>query len=320
MTALEAAGDGALPPSVRHSVPTMLRDLLAVVFVEFDVAGRVLAANAGYRSLRDDGGAQGLADFLIEPALGRLHTLRAGQTGRVFKGDIVVRAGTGRLVLPGRIERRNDGYRLIAERNIAELERLNTAILALNDELAVRNRELVAAYQDLEESKVEVMRLMLTDALTGLANRRRIEELLDYEIGRVARYGVPCAVALGDLDHFKVVNDTWGHRAGDQVLAATAASMQRQLRATDTVGRWGGEEFAVIMPQTTLDGAMIVVDHMRGSIAEAPIEAIGRPVTISFGVTAIVPGDTTGSVIQRVDGALYASKRLGRNRTTRALG
>lgn len=319
MTALEAAGDDEMPAPSQYRVPSLLRGLLAVVFVEFDVTGGVLAANAGYSALRGDGGGGGLADFLIEPALGRLHALHAGRTGRIFEGDIVARARTGRVVLPGRIERRPDGYRLVAERNVAEMERLNQAILSLNDELAVRNRELVAAYQDLEESKVEVMRLMLTDALTGLANRRRIEELMEYELGRFARYGGPCAVALGDLDHFKVVNDTWGHRAGDQVLVATAAAMQRQLRAADTVGRWGGEEFAIILPQTTLDGAMIVVDRMRAGIAEAPIEAIGRPVTISFGVTALAADDTAASVIQRVDSALYASKRLGRNRTTRAL-
>ena len=94
--------------------------------------------------------------------------------------------------------------------------------------------------------------------------------------------------------------------------------MQRQLRATDTVGRWGGEEFAVVLPQTTLDGAMIVVDRMRAGIAESPVEAIGRPVTISFGVTALAAGDTVASVFQRADSALYTSKRLGRNRTTRA--
>jgi len=319
MTALEAAGDGESPASGQHRVPPLLRGLLAVVFVEFDVAGRVQAANAGYSALRGDAANDGLGSFLLEPTLGRLHAFHAGRSGRIFEGDIVVAARSGRIVLPGRIERRADGYRLLAERNIAELERLNQAILSLNDELAVRNRELVAAYQDLEESKVEVMRLMLTDALTGLANRRRIEELLEYELGRFARYGGACAVALGDLDHFKVVNDTWGHRAGDQVLMTTAAAMQHQLRATDTVGRWGGEEFAVILPQTTLDGAMIVVDRMRAGIADVPVEAIGRPVTISFGVTALAAGDTVASVFQRADSALYTSKRLGRNRTTRAL-
>jgi len=128
MTALEAAGDGDAPPA-RHHVPALLRAMSAVVFVEFDVAGRVLAANAGYAVLCDGAAGRSLGDFLIEPALGRLHGLRAGRTGRIFEGDIVARAGAGRVVLPGHIERRADGYRLIAGRNVAELERLNQHVL-----------------------------------------------------------------------------------------------------------------------------------------------------------------------------------------------
>ncbi len=162
-------------------------------------------------------------------------------------------------------------------------------------------------------SAERAMALASTDALTGLANRRRIVEYLDATLSDVADGDAGLSVVLFDIDHFKAVNDRYGHDVGDEVLKRVAASAIEGLRSTDLIGRYGGEEFVIILPRTDADTALQIAERVRSRI-EASRGGTQPKVTVSLGV-ATTQGDDTGHVIlKRADVALYAAKDAGRNR------
>ncbi|MDZ7661642.1 diguanylate cyclase [Thiohalophilus sp.] len=151
------------------------------------------------------------------------------------------------------------------------------------------------------------------DALTGLYNRRKFEALLSQELERVARYHRALALILFDLDHFKSVNDRFGHNVGDEVLRLLADTLREQLRSSDIPARWGGEEFIVLLPETELDAALQAADHLRQRIADIDFPSAGQ-ITVSLGVSTYQPGDRLESLVKRADDALYKAKEGGRNR------
>jgi diguanylate cyclase (GGDEF)-like protein len=166
-----------------------------------------------------------------------------------------------------------------------------------------------------------VERQALVDGLTGLPNRRQCEETLADELARVERFGGPLAVVVADLDWFKDVNDRYGHPAGDAVLREFAVLLQETLRDIDLAGRWGGEEFLLILPGTDLDGAVQVAERIRGALAgRIVLSADGTPlpVTASFGVAATPPATTPSELFAAADAAMYAAKRAGKNRVETA--
>ncbi|PKN46195.1 MAG: sensor domain-containing diguanylate cyclase, partial [Deltaproteobacteria bacterium HGW-Deltaproteobacteria-16] len=161
-----------------------------------------------------------------------------------------------------------------------------------------------------ERKKMEeaLTRLATTDTLTGICNRGKIEESLRQEMARSARYGSPLTILLFDLDFFKKVNDTFGHSIGDQVLKEVAATVGKHIRETDTLGRWGGEEFMVLCPGIVAQDAVAIAEKLRQRVEELPIG-----VTISCGIAGCLPGESMDGLINRADKALYAAKHSGRN-------
>lgn len=158
--------------------------------------------------------------------------------------------------------------------------------------------------------------LMLTDNLTGLLNHSRIKELLQTEVARAMRTGMPLAFAMLDIDHFKSVNDTHGHHVGDRVIKTIARALQQRLRQTDYIGRYGGEEFAVILPDATLEAAVKVLDEIRASFNKLHQLTAGGIFNVSFsgGVAAFPASTDAVQLALAADKALYAAKRQGRNR------
>ncbi len=158
------------------------------------------------------------------------------------------------------------------------------------------------------------------DPLTGALNRRALMERVESELERCSRDGAPFSLAIVDLDHFKNVNDTWGHAAGDEVLKALAEACRRALRPADVFGRFGGEEFIALLPAADADEAADIAERLRRLTEESAIatpEGVIR-VTLSAGHTTALPGDSPDDLLRRADSALYESKRSGRNRVSRA--
>jgi diguanylate cyclase (GGDEF)-like protein len=190
----------------------------------------------------------------------------------------------------------------------------------MRHKLTTRNEELRAALQRINE-------LAQHDDLTGLHNRRFIMHVLDRLIARAARGDEPFSICIIDLDHFKRINDRFGHAAGDQVLVAFARLVETELRSMDFVahnvdggvsfGRYGGEEFILLLPATRLEGAMTCAERLRAKQAAARLEA-APIVTLSAGIAEHRPGEDAEALLRRADRALYEAKYAGRNRVHRA--
>ena len=252
------------------------------------------------------------------------------RSGRTAEARRIVRAGLGRSRIEGVLgvvaDAEAEEHRLLRIRRAA-----TDAANARADRYAVRLAALGAllllvagcagffslrAHRRLQDASAELRRIATVDELTGLANRRAFMGALQTEIARARRGGEPLVLAILDIDHFKRVNDRHGHPAGDAVLAAAAAKMLGCIRAGDVVGRIGGEEFAILMPVTDLDGARLVCERLRAAIEARPVDvagAIGVLVTVSTGIALLRYGERCDSLILRADAALYEAKTSGRN-------
>lgn len=158
----------------------------------------------------------------------------------------------------------------------------------------------------------ELKRLSVIDKLTGLHNRAKLDDLLETHIHLAARSSLPLVVMLIDIDHFKQVNDQHGHLRGDEILQQVATALTSRIRATDQLGRWGGEEFLLLCPDTALQDGIQLADSLRLFISES-IAIQGKPLTLSFGVTVVRQHSSANEVIRQADAALYAAKGAGRN-------
>jgi diguanylate cyclase (GGDEF)-like protein/PAS domain S-box-containing protein len=173
---------------------------------------------------------------------------------------------------------------------------------------------LVSLNKELREANEHILKISQTDALTGLANRRTIDERMRNEMARADRLGCGFSVILGDMDHFKSINDEFGHLVGDRVLVAAAGVLADQARPYDLPARFGGEEFLVLLPESTLADAMTIAQRIRTAISGVAVPEVTRQITMSMGISTWGHGDTLGTLVGRADAALYQAKRRGRNR------
>ncbi|MEW6068230.1 MAG: diguanylate cyclase [Nitrospirota bacterium] len=165
----------------------------------------------------------------------------------------------------------------------------------------------------------ELEKLAITDSLTGVFNRTKFHELIKKEIERARRYNHPLSMIMFDIDHFKKVNDTYGHTSGDYVLKALTQVVRENLRETDYLIRWGGEEFIIITPETDLGKAEMLAERTRKAIEDHTFDHVGK-ITVSFGVTQFIKDDTEDTFVKRADDATYIAKRKGRNRVEVVVG
>lgn len=195
----------------------------------------------------------------------------------------------------------------LADRYERLLRRLNKLVL-ISDRFQ---------YQ-LQDSNLRLEHLVSTDILTGLTSRQAMSGWLEAEVRRARGERRPLTLLSLDIDHFKQVNDAYGHEAGDAVLETVAAAIQRDRRRGDRAGRWGGEEFVVVLPDCPLQDALPIAEKLRATIAEQWVIIGERPiaVTASIGVAALTLDDTVDDLLRRADQAMYAAKREGRNRVS----
>jgi diguanylate cyclase (GGDEF)-like protein len=212
--------------------------------------------------------------------------------------------------------------------------RLRDELVQLNNELAVVSRELArerhrlqqvldeseARNRALQAANAQIARLARIDPLTGLTNRRVLTETLPREVERARRGGHSLAVVMIDLDHFKRVNDRWGHDAGDRLLVSVGGLLIARLRQTDLAVRLGGEEFALLLPETNAAQAASLAEELRQRLTQAADHGLPEPQTASLGVAVWSPTDIgPDDLLRRADRALYTAKKLGRNRVEVAI-
>ncbi|HED18521.1 MAG TPA: GGDEF domain-containing protein [Gammaproteobacteria bacterium] len=225
-------------------------------------------------------------------------------------------------VVLGELRQAGDGRELEDLRwtLVREIEKLTKAHHELAEKLDSTHHYLQLIESDSRQLSDELTRvrlLSLTDELTGLPNRRAFLRRIEDEVARVQRYGFPLSLALMDLDHFKQVNDEYGHAGGDEVLQMYSKNILSIFRHHDLVARYGGEEFAVLLPNTDEEGSMRALTKVRSRALETRWQANGDMIPVpsfSAGVSLYKPGETATAFIERADKALYRAKRLGRNR------
>lgn len=212
-----------------------------------------------------------------------------------------------------RIARISDGYQSLArEQNLSLSERYQKQL---------RKLEKVARISDRYQQMMRDLNLALQEAsnrdpLTSLANRRMLIERLKEEVGRAVRRQQPFVLAMVDVDHFKHVNDTWGHDIGDRMLEEIARVLQAEVRTYDLCGRWGGEEFLILLPDTQLSDVAPVIERVRHGLESLAVRVSTETLSISasFGVAEHRPGESYSQTLNRADAALLDAKRAGRNR------
>ncbi|MDP3224342.1 MAG: GGDEF domain-containing protein, partial [Rubrivivax sp.] len=272
----------------------------SIVIADFDAAGQPLGGNAGLRRLCGKH-AVSLWQLLTQPAVAVLIDAAADDQGRVHTGLLTARGPQDSTVtLRGALYRTAVGLRLVAGYDMHEFEALSASLLSLNSEVNDAYRALALSKQVLQAREAEILKLSRTDALTGVGNRRMLDETLAREVERARRVGLALSLLILDIDHFKRVNDSWGHETGDRVLKETGATLLQMLRATDVATRMGGEEFVVVLPATTLAETLVCAERFRAALAAHDFGLPG-PVTSSFGVAELQPAEAGNALLARAD-------------------
>lgn len=232
-----------------------------------------------------------------------LFTVNGLQIGSAIEMILLAYALADRLNVARRDKEAAQAAALSAQQQL--VENLQDSERRLEEQIHERTQELIA-------KNIELEQLSVTDQLTGVYNRLKLTTLLRAEIERSKRYKTTFSLLMIDVDHFKSINDTYGHPAGDRVLCEIASLLRNHSRTNDAPGRWGGEEFLIICPETQLAGATALGETLRQRVAQH-LFSLGPCITISLGATQLTPDDTMETLLERVDKALYKAKEAGRN-------
>ncbi|MCX8021562.1 MAG: GGDEF domain-containing protein [Syntrophorhabdaceae bacterium] len=211
-------------------------------------------------------------------------------------------------------ENYKEHYVMIFEHHRLTHNELVLTLSKLNDEVVDLTRQLEKKNIQLKEALNTVKRIMNKDHLTGILNRRAFEKALKREISFAIRHKLPLSLVIVDIDHFKKINDTYGHETGDLVLKRFAKTLEKYIREEDILGRIGGEEFVLLLPNTDVKHALYASERIRQKVERLKISGIKGNITASFGITELSPSDDMKSLLKRADDALYEAKRNGRNR------
>lgn len=311
-----AAGvEGVLPLRLRQGSITARR-IQAGLQIQQTITRLSVLASAYVRSVEEavERQRQSARNLAAGQRMAALATLGVATVGLIGLFLLLDRRVIGRILrLREAMEARSLGER-------------RSLLLDGRDEIAEMAATLDRFVTTIERQAEELRFLATTDPLTGVANRRAFRDACYRETSRARRHNQPMALAILDLDRFKLVNDTWGHAAGDVVLRVAARRWQEALRGEDILGRMGGEEFAVLLPMTRLEPATQVVERLCEALRRAPIEVPTESgpqsldITVSLGMTMVEPGDLSiDDAFIRADRALYRAKDNGRNRVEIAL-
>jgi diguanylate cyclase (GGDEF)-like protein len=301
-------------------IPALLREITSVIAVIVDDLGNVLDANRGFLYLanRQDmpRGKWNIRHLFLQPIFAEFsRSYREQQDGTRYQGMLNIgEEQTSCRSVCGIVMHKDKNLLIMGEYDMQDLERLTATVIELNDELAQAQRYVVNANRALKRNEKKIVQMMLTDPMTGVANRRAFDQRIAEELSRHQRHDLPCCLVMGDIDHFKKVNDNYGHDVGDIVICAFAHVMRDHKRAQDFVARVGGEEFMMVLPQTKSEDAVLVMDRIRERFVANTYAGIEAPISASFGIASLRENDTIETLVKRTDQGLYAAKEGGRNK------
>lgn len=308
-------------------LPPFLQELGSVVIALLDESGNVLAANRGFLRLApppDTGGQPwDVRALFVNPRLEDMQALVPYHGGALllYRGILNVALDNQPCrSLQGHIYRWQQGRLLVAaEYDVEGLEMLGATVMQLNEELAETQRQLLRANRELKHNEATIRELARTDPLTGVSNRRRLDEALAVEVERSQHYHHSLCLLMTDLDHFRDVNDHHGHALGDEALKRFALLLREHCRQSDLIARLGGEAFGILLPDASLENAVACAERIRRQLESQPlVRQVGR-VTASFGVAMLGQDEESRDLMRRADQALYRSKKEGRNRITQSV-
>ena len=295
-------------------IPSWLDPLRAIAVAMFDSNGDIIEANEGFRFTLTPGASENVAHRLVEPPLKQLINMQPDEAGLLYTGLITLNIGHGLTrAFAGSIFRRNQLFMLAAELDISAFESLSSENERLNNELDENRKLLSKRNHVLQKMKEEVEAIKRNDGLTGLANLKLLDSRVNEEILRWERYRRPLALVLLDLDDFDQINDEFGRKIGDELLQHVATILNGATRTLDLVARYGGQEFAVLLPETNEMGAMIVAERLRMDMESLLILPLLRPLTASFGVALLQPDEKREAYYARAGRAVKYAKEHGKN-------
>lgn len=227
----------------------------------------------------------------------------------LFKG-----MGNSEILMKGLIYPLNNFYLMILDQHRLTYDELIAKMSKLNDQIVDITRQLEKKNTELSEALATIKKMMNSDPLTGISNRRAFQRALKREISFAKRYELPLSFVMIDIDYFKMINDTYGHKVGDYVLKKFTMIIKNSIRQEDFFARFGGEEFILLLPNTKIDSALEVSERLRQKIEKTRFKGIKEKITASFGITELLKTDEAIDALKRADDALYEAKRNGRNR------
>jgi len=263
---------------------------------------------------RDDSGLD-VAEFIREDLHNTLIRiiLRTGQPGTAPEEDVIFRYDINDYKEKTELTSRKFKTAMtMALRSYAQIITIDSFRVILEQVVEARTAELQEKNRELERLNKELERHATRDALTGAHNRMKFDSMLEAEIKRCKRYNRAMSLAMFDIDCFKEINDRHGHAAGDSALRELVALVTEHIRECDVFARWGGEEFMILFPETTIEETRVASEKLRQEIESYNFEKVGK-MTCSFGITQLLHDDGFESLNKRVDDSLYEAKRNGRN-------
>jgi len=300
-------------------LPVWLLEFRAIAVALMTKQGVLVEANQGFLSVLGDLPAESAGAIFIDPPFFSLLKKEPGEGGLLHTGLVTLGKLNGmRRTFSGNIFLRNQMVLLVAEMDISAFERMSNEIDNLTVGYNEAKAQLTQRSLTLQKVLAENMALKSQDSLTGLPIRSKLDSQLDEEMQRWERYRRPLALVILDIDEFSQINETYGRETGDEILTHVSTVIQQSIRTLDLAVRYGGKEFAILLPETNEIGALIAAERLRMELEEQIILPMVKPITASFGVATLLPDESRVEFCSRAERAAKNSKLTGKNCVTMA--